>query len=704
MKRLLILTTVCFLFCCKVFSQSPVNRPYKNLNEKLDALSSYCDSLLNESASDSAEKVANYAISITPKTDVKHLAEFYGYLGGACEATTLPDSVCISRYNTAQYYAKKAGDLMPIVDNLGSLLSLYESLQTDYGYNKRDSIYLELKRIKDTEKNKIVLVKVLGYTENYYSILGKKDTAVNYALQGLELAKKLYAEQQVGNNFVANSIYRVIRAFINNGNHEKKLQYVLDMRNYIVNNNSMLAAVYMYAAQDYIYLKQPSKALVYYDSLNMLANKVNNALVWNNALEASLYFGQAFASKKYDDPGKAYEYAKRAFEINEKWGYGFYTANISYTMGNALLSLKKYQEALPYLHKGAVFAKSQYGELYQACLRKLSLAYAGAGNLPMAYNYLDTASNVQDSLSKIVSDKAFADAEAQYQTKEKQQQIEIKNVALEAGKKQRVWLIVGIALLLVVAVLLVVIYSNKRKSAAVLAEKNDILARLIQQLEEANQTKARLFSIISHDLRSPINQVYQFLKLQQLNPGMLTESQRAELSNKIQTATGSLLETMEDLLIWSKTQMNQFNIEMQNTYVNNIAQQCISLLHLNSVSKNIQVVNKLPENLQVYSDPYFLQTILRNLLQNAIKACPAGETVIIGYEAIDNRYMLYIQNPGPVFTQAEYEELLATKETGKSLTGLGLRLVDELSRKTGIKVQYTQTADNQTQVQLFIQA
>ncbi|HRF25200.1 MAG TPA: hypothetical protein PLR98_13585, partial [Chitinophagaceae bacterium] len=57
--------------------------------------------------------------------------------------------------------------------------------------------------------------------------------------------------------------------------------------------------------------------------------------------------------------------------------------------------------------------------------------------------------------------------------------------------------------------------------------------------------------------------MYQFLKLQQLNPDALSNEQKAELNNKIQNATGSLLETMEDLLLWSKTQMNEFKVTMQ---------------------------------------------------------------------------------------------------------------------------------------------
>lgn len=702
MKNRLFIITVCLLCNICLHTQSPVNKPYKTLREKLDALDHYCDSLLDESASDSAQAIASYALTIVPKNDIRHLKAFYAHLGSACEGTEKPDTLCISLYTTSLVYAKKEGDMMAVIDNMGSIMNLYGVMQTAAWAIKRDSIFKEIKLIKDTTKDETVLAKAMGVMENYYGVLGKTDTALEYALKDAELAKKLYAQQRVSSNFVANALYQVIRAFVNSGKSDKRLEYALEMRKYLVNNNSLLALVYMYAAEDYLHTKQAQKALLYYDSLNTLAIKVNNALVWNNMLEVNFLFSQIYVSKMYNQPQNAYPYAKRALDIFERWGYGYYGANVNYSMGNALLALKKYNEALPYLLKGVQLAKGQYGELYKSALRKTSVAYAGLGNLTMSYNYLDTFANVQDSLIRTRSDKAFADAEAAYQSKEKQHVIELNNVEIRAGKTQRIWLIAGLILSAGIGVLLVAFYANKRRAARMLAEKNTSLSRAIHALDEANQTKARLFSIISHDLRSPINQVYQFLKLQQLSPGMLTEAQRFELSEKIQTATGTLLETMEDLLIWSKTQMNQFSVEKQKTFVNIIMEQSIALLKLNSEAKNIQVVNNLPANLYIISDPYFLQTIVRNLLQNAIKACPPGGTVTVGYSKDDIKQMIYIENPGQVFTQAQYEQVLAADETGKSLSGLGLRLVDELSKKIGIAVHFTLTPGGQTSANLVL--
>jgi len=230
--------------------------------------------------------------------------------------------------------------------------------------------------------------------------------------------------------------------------------------------------------------------------------------------------------------------------------------------------------------------------------------------------------------------------------------------------------------------LLFLFYRNKKRNA-------DHLAKLNAALEEANRTKARLFGIISHDLRSPISQVYQFLKLQQLRPDVLSVPQKEELNNKIQKATGSLLETMEDLLLWSKTQMNEFKTSIQSVDITETIQQALALLQLNITAKNLSVDNQIPDLLVLDTDPYYLQTIVRNLLQNAVKASPEHGKIILRADAKS----ISVANEGAPFTQQQYEAVVHDSDGGKGLTGLGLKLTDELSRKINASVYFhTETA------------
>jgi signal transduction histidine kinase len=177
--------------------------------------------------------------------------------------------------------------------------------------------------------------------------------------------------------------------------------------------------------------------------------------------------------------------------------------------------------------------------------------------------------------------------------------------------------------------------------------------------------------------------------LQQLDPDLLSEEQKAALGDKIQKATGSLLETMEDLLLWSKTQMNAFVPDKEETSLNPVLAQSLALLHLNTEAKNITIENNVPAGAKAWADPYFLQTIFRNLLQNAVKAAPANSKVVVNYGQDAGGDRVLIQNGGSSFTQQDYEKLLSAKEDGSSLSGLGLRLVRELSEKMGARVMFS---------------
>ncbi|UAY52293.1 sensor histidine kinase [Ferruginibacter albus] len=217
--------------------------------------------------------------------------------------------------------------------------------------------------------------------------------------------------------------------------------------------------------------------------------------------------------------------------------------------------------------------------------------------------------------------------------------------------------------------------------------------------------KAKLFGIISHDLRSPIHHVHQFLKLQQKAPHLFTETEKENLNNKLQTAAGSLLETMENLLLWSKTQLNQFTTVYQNVSLLSLLSQCLQLLALTIEAKNITIENNVNESVLVYTDPDFLQTIIRNLLQNAIKAAIPNSTITIDSAEQSIGGLPYttlsITNEGEPFSQQQYEQIIANNSSSKGLEGLGLKVVDELSRKITIKVLFEAEIPNKTKTILI---
>ena len=159
---------------------------------------------------------------------------------------------------------------------------------------------------------------------------------------------------------------------------------------------------------------------------------------------------------------------------------------------------------------------------------------------------------------------------------------------------------------------------------------------------------------------------------------------------------------MEDLLLWSKSQMSEFKTNIQATNILPIIDSCKSLLQLNSDAKNITYKNVIATDIITNTDAYFLQTIIRNLLQNAIKASPDNSEIEIDAINSTNNLSIYIKNKGETFTQQQYQQILSSEDAAKILNGLGLRLVDELSEKIGAIVEFKTTQAEGTVVEILL--
>ena len=568
---------------------------------------------------------------------------------------------------------------------LGNLISVYHYIGLQ---EKADSAAQKLKQIAetvDTLKNKSDIYYNLGlYNQQqkfYYSIALDnflKSAALHKSIVDTATAVKLKTDYGAKLMMVA-EIYLYLKQ------PEKALQYLEEVKPYLNLSKVINITAYGKFIRSYVLLNNKPEALKYYTLLHDTATTSSGK--WSELVSSNLEMA-SLALKEKDYP-LAKTYIDKADTQSRLDNKEILTSAVNLSYGDYYKAMSDYQQAINY-YKIAEPGSAQYNkEQYADLLKSLAAVEILAGNKEEASATLAKFVTLSDSLTQRKITVNLAEMEAVFQNKNKQQQIETKNIQLAAGRTQRFWLIAGLALLSLIALLLIVIYKNKKKTADLLNEKNKKLSQLNNALEEANQTKAKLFSIISHDLRSPISQVYQFLKLQQLNPDALNIQQKNELSDKIQNATGSLLETMEDLLLWSKTQMNEFKVNLQQVSVIDTVIACQNLLQLNSDAKNIQYNVEVSEKHYIKTDNYYLQTIIRNLLQNAIKASLPDTTIAIAALQENGNIILSLQNTGTSFSQNDYEELLKNEESNKMLTGLGLKLTQELCDKIGAALHFT---------------
>jgi len=563
-------------------------------------------------------------------------------------------------------------------------------------YKKELQAIVENESVPDKEKLLPYLALGLNYQRQMYF-----GTAQDYFLKGMtlhELAGLTDAKERKDYANLCVLLSNVYRSM----NYPDKALEVLNKGKAMAMEHETYAKLWLNSMIEVFTMPGYDKtdsALFYLDILQNkypMKNQVGNENVEPYGNIALSYINL----KKYDS---AKIYADIIYTNATKSQLAFFIFQAQMVKGFYATETGDYETAISELEKSKSIAQQVGPELYVEILRYLAKAWQKK-DANKSFEYYDEYVEASTKMVKEKQSINFADQETRYRTVEKQKQIESKNLQLVAARKQRIGLIAGLVLLSLLALMLVSFYRNKKKTAKLLDKKNRSLSKLNSDLEEANQTKAKLFSIIGHDLRSPISQVYQFLKLQQLNPDALNTEQKNELSNKIQTATGSLLETMEDLLLWSKTQLNEFKTSVEPVALLPVIETCKQLLQLNSEAKNISYQQTIEPTDMANTDIYFLQTIIRNLLQNAIKASPQNGTIEI-FARQENSYLtLFIKNGGIPFTQAQYQQAISNELTTTTGNGLGLRLIDELSQKINATVKFTTPSEGGSQVEVRLEA
>lgn len=147
------------------------------------------------------------------------------------------------------------------------------------------------------------------------------------------------------------------------------------------------------------------------------------------------------------------------------------------------------------------------------------------------------------------------------------------------------------------------------------------------KIEKLNKTKDKLFSIISHDLRSPFTSIIGFSSLL-MDSDTLTDKDR-RYSEIINLSSKGTLSLIDNLLYWSRSQLNSIQPNLNYHPIHEIVNLVIENLYLTALQKNIVIVNNVDENVKAFVDSNLIQIILRNLIANSIKFSNNENTIII---------------------------------------------------------------------------
>jgi two-component system, sensor histidine kinase and response regulator len=227
-----------------------------------------------------------------------------------------------------------------------------------------------------------------------------------------------------------------------------------------------------------------------------------------------------------------------------------------------------------------------------------------------------------------------------------------------------------------------------------LQEKNDKIEKQKAEIEqkavelsELNSLKNKLFSVISHDMKTPMYALRNlFRSMQQMDmSGREIKSIIPDVVSDLNYTTG----LMENLLHWVKSQMNAANVSPAELSMEDVTDETIHVHQLQATTKKISIIREMEESPVVFADRDMVTLVLRNLLSNAIKFTPEHGTIIIRLKTESNFCRVSVIDNGigmnhEALSRIQDNSYYTTNGTAKeSGTGLGLMLCRDFLSKNG---------------------
>jgi len=214
-------------------------------------------------------------------------------------------------------------------------------------------------------------------------------------------------------------------------------------------------------------------------------------------------------------------------------------------------------------------------------------------------------------------------------------------------------------------------------------------------LQETNALKDQLFSIIGHDLRSPLGAIKQMTEILLNNKREIDESSMIAVLTSLKKTSDETYDLLVNLLEWAKSQqIDSFKPIISDLVT--LVNQVLSISQGMADAKNISLKKSLPLNAPVIVDVEMIKTILRNLIGNSIKFTPQMGVVMVNIEEIKETFKITISDTGKGIPKEDLPKLFDNKSTitttgtnNEKGTGLGLKLVKKFVEKNGGTISVT---------------
>ncbi|GAB3221888.1 tetratricopeptide repeat protein [Algoriphagus aestuariicola] len=434
--------------------------------------------------------------------------------------------------------------------------------------------------------------------------------------------------------------------------------------------------------------------------------KIKEELKDNNGLVKTL---TQLSELSIDDPQKAKDYLERALSIAEANQDIENKISVLHELASYHLKSKNFEIAKENALKAYRIAKDAGSHFYVSTAAEyLTEAALGQNDYKSAYEYLLIKNEADRAVFNDNRQKIREELLIQYESEKKElenQRLIQEQEYLDLTIQRRNELLLGTAILFLV---LAVLYWLQRKNHKKLQVAHNLLAEAHQlsinqtariqeqadhlnaanlELSKANKFRDKIFSVISHDLRAPFSSLHSIIQL--WDKKILSEEELFEVMPLIAKETNSLSLMLNNLLIWSKSQLGSEEVRFSSFDISDLVAENTDLLLTQLTQKKQQLTIEATPGTKITSDRERLSFIVRNILMNAIKFTPPEGSIKIDYPSPGE---IRIQDTGqgmsPEMLSKLFTDRVASQKgtEGEAGTGIGLMLCREFAESIGAKI------------------
>jgi signal transduction histidine kinase len=450
-------------------------------------------------------------------------------------------------------------------------------------------------------------------------------------------------------------------------------------------DTAMLADTYYNLGNLYDELGKNDEALKYYvKSLELFELKSifgGMADVYNGLA------GHYYMLGKTDSVGV---YAGKAIEMYEFTGNKEAIAYMLINMGALRNSQGFHSEALTGIQKGIDIA-TQTGNLNQLRqgYKSLSETYSYLGDFQNAWlNHINYV-NYKDSVFNREKALIIEELETQYETDKARRELDQKKAELlemeiKVQKSKNIRNVVALALLIAVIIVAAAWWrlTVNRKHTLILGQKN-------KELETLNATKDKFFSIISHDLKSPVTSMARLAEGLVGAMDWINKDEMKTYLSALSRTTENLNDFLKKLLDWALSQKEGFKPVLEEYAIGPLLKEVIDTAQTQAHLNHNRIICECDNEHLILADKPMFQTVLRNLLSNALRFSHPSTDIFIRTSILDDGVKFSVINSGngiheddlaKLFTKGLAGRISAQPETG---SGLGLILCHEFIKLHG---------------------